>query len=269
MADSLRSVRALTWLIAALAVIATLGGLLVDGLYRDNTFVAAAWRGNDWVTSMLAVPLLVASSSLAMRGSLRAHLVWLGMLDYMLYDYAFYAFGAAFNELFLVYVAIVAAALLALIFGLASLDVDAVARAFTARAPVRWVAGYLLVVAVGLACVYVAQSLAFVVTGELPAIVTRTEHPTSIVFALDLTLLVPFLALGGVWLWRRRPWGYALAVILSVKGPVYTLVLWVGSIWAYRAGIEDALTEVPLWATLTAGGTLASVSLLRSMNRRE
>jgi hypothetical protein len=42
---------------------------------------------------------------------------------------------------------------------------------------------------------------------------------------LDLTLVVPFLALAAVWLWRGDPWGAVLATILCVKGTIHMLAL--------------------------------------------
>src|SRR5689334_20342185 len=84
--------------IAVLAAVASAGGLLIHRLYRDNTWVTAAWHGNDLVTLAAAVPLLIGGLVFARRGSQRAVLVWLGMLAYILYGYAFYLFGAAFNR---------------------------------------------------------------------------------------------------------------------------------------------------------------------------
>ncbi|HHY46565.1 MAG TPA: hypothetical protein GX506_04605 [Firmicutes bacterium] len=51
----------------------------------------AGWFGNDLVTLSVALPLLVGALVLSMKGSHRAQLVWFGILDYMLYNYAFYA----------------------------------------------------------------------------------------------------------------------------------------------------------------------------------
>ena len=96
----LGSAHILTVIIAILAIVASAGGLFIDGLYRDNLLVTSGWYGNDLVTLMVAVPLLVVALIFSMRGSQRAHLVWLGMLDYMLYNYAFYLFGTAFNGFF-------------------------------------------------------------------------------------------------------------------------------------------------------------------------
>ncbi len=68
-------------------------------------------------------------------------------------------------------------------------------------------AGYMVLVAAGLTTVYVAQSIAFVRTGALPAIVAITGHPTSLVFALDLPLVVPALLVGAFWLQQDRAVG--------------------------------------------------------------
>ncbi len=210
----------LSVLIAVLTVMASAGGLFIGDLYRDNLLVTSGWYGNDWVTLVVAVPMLVAALILAMRGSRRAQLVWLGILDYTLYNYAFYLFGAAFNSFFLVYAALFALSIFALIFALVKLDVEGISRRFRTSTPVKWIAGYMIFVAIGLTVVYVAQCIGFIINGQLPPIVTLTGHPTSVVFALDLSPVVPWFVLGAVWLWQRRPWGYVLSAIVNVKGAV-------------------------------------------------
>lgn len=258
----------LSLLIAVLAALSSLGGLFLDGLYRDNDFVKATWLGNDLVTLLLAVPLLASAMFFARRGSLPAYLFMLGMLDYMLYNYAFYLFGTAFNAFFLLYVCLLVFSIFAMVFGLVNLDVKLFSQQFSPRTPVRWIAGYMLFVAIGLSVVYLAQSMSFIFTGNLPSIVIFSGHPTSIVFALDLTLLIPVLVLGAIWLWQRKPWGYILAGITLVKGPAYTLVLSVNSLWAAKAIIPAASAEAPLWVSLTILG-LVSAGLLYGNMRPE
>lgn len=252
----------LSAVICVLAAAASVGGLVVEGLYRDNPFVTSASRAADAVTLAIALPLLALGMAYARRGSMRARLVWLAMLDYMLYDYAFYLFGSAFNAFFLIYTGIVALSILALIFALADVDPREIARRFSPRTPARSVAMYMFVVATGLTVIYLIQSVNFIATGTLPPIVTISGHPTSVVFALDLTLLVPWLLIGGAWLWKRRPWGFVIASIVCMKGAVYTLVLAVGSLMAANAGVSEASAETPLWVILTVAGTVASLLLL-------
>lgn len=263
--SSLNSAYILSALVALLAIVASAGGLFIDGLYRDNPFVTAGWYGNDLVTLVVAVPVLVAVLILSMRGSQRARPVWLGMLGYMLYNYAFYLFGAAFNRFFLLYVALLSFSIFALIFGVAKLDVGAISRRFKTRTPVKWISGWMLVVAVGLGGVEIAQVLGFAATGKLPQVIVNVGHPTSVVFALDLSLVVPFFVLGAIWLWQRQPWGYVLAAILNVKGVVYMLALTATSVSAARAGFPEAAAQVPIWVSLGAGSLTASLLLLMNL----
>lgn len=261
---NLKTTTILSSLIAILSIFASAGGILLKDVYRDNEFVQMTWLGNDWVTLLVAVPLLIASMVFTARGSMRAHLIWLGVLDYMLYNYAFYLFGAAFNLFFLVYSGILGLSIFALIFGLVNLNPASIFERFNPKTPVKWIGGYFLLVAVGLGVIYLAQSIGFIVTGELPPIIGKTHHPTNVVFALDLTLLIPWLVVGSIWMMKKRPWGYVVTSLLSVKGPLYTLVLAVNSVLMLKAGMVES-SELPLWGSLTALGLGASVILYKNL----
>ena len=254
----------LSTIAAGLAALAAAGGLLLPGLYRDNLWVTSAWRGNDLVTLAVAVPLLLGAS-IAARGSRRALLVQLGMLAYLVYGYAFYLFGAAFNRFFLVYVAIFSLSTVALLFAAHGADVEAVAREFRSRTPARLVAGWLLLTGGGLGAAWVAQCLESAIAGTIPRVVEDSGHPTGIVFALDLSWLVPAFLLAGLWLWRRRPWGFVLGAIVSIKGATYTLALAASSVVAARAGVAGAAAEIPLWLSLSGVSLLACALLLGNM----
>lgn len=54
-----------------------------------------------------------------------------------------------------------------------------------------------------------------------------TPHPAAfrLVAALDLTLMVPALGVGGVLLWRRRTWGWVLAPPAGIQGSLYLFIL--------------------------------------------
>ncbi|MEG5122908.1 hypothetical protein QUB63_01450 [Microcoleus sp. ARI1-B5] len=43
--------------------------------------------------------------------------------------------------------------------------------------------------------VYLVQSIGFIFTGQILSIVLKTGHPTSIMFALELSLLIPVMVL--------------------------------------------------------------------------
>lgn len=265
MTPEFRPVIILSAIIAILATVASAGGLLLDGLYQDNAFVTALWGGNDLVTLVLAVPMLIAAMTLARRGSHRALLVWLAMLNYMLYNFAFYVFAAAFNWFFLIYVALFTLSAIALIFGLARIDTREISQRFRPGTPIKLISSYLLLVGIGLSTIYVIQSLGFIIDDTLPEIVVNTGHPTSVIFAVDLSLLVPVFIIGAIWLWRRQPWGYVLASISMVKGTTYTLVLAVVAVWGANAGVAGASDEIPIWSLLTVAGLVGTLFLLGNM----
>lgn len=256
---------ALSMAIALLMALASAFGLFVHGFYRDNAWATAGFRGNDLITLAVVVPLMVAAGLLAWQGSLRARLVWLGTVAYALYNYAFYLFGAVFNQLFLVYAALVALTIWTLVLGVPAIDVDTLAHRFSPRAPVRWVAGSMAAIAVFLGGMWSAQSLRFVITGDLPQPVIDSGIQTSIVFALDLAVLMPAMATGAVLLWRRRPWGYAMGAILMIKGSAYTLALLAMSAFAADAHVAGAWDFAPVWALFFLISLLATVTLLRNL----
>jgi len=264
-----RPARILTLLIAVLATAASLGGLFLPGLYRDNAFTTSTWLGNDLATLLVTVPMLLISLSLAVRGSDRAYLVWLALLDTTLYNFGFYLFGTAFNWFFLVYVALFALSIWALFLGLMNLDVGTLAAKFSHRTPVRSIAAFMGFVGVGLTSVYVAQWAAFVATGMLPPVITMTGQHTNVVFALDLALVIPMLIVGAIWLWRRKPWGFAIAGIITVKGAVYMVGLCASTYTAFRAGTIESLAQLGLWASIGIGCAIAAAVLLGNLNESE
>ena len=92
------------------------------GLYRyGSLFSGANYRGQDAVTLFLGVPLLVLASAFYRRGSLKGGLLLTGILAFFLYADASMALGAAYNPLFLLYVALLSAGFLALALTLSSI----------------------------------------------------------------------------------------------------------------------------------------------------
>lgn len=247
--------------VAALMAAQTVVAISMPQLYRDEAWALEAWRLNDVVTLALAVPLLIGALLLARRGSLRAALVWFGVLQYALYNYAFYLFGAALNAFFLLYVILFVLSTLALILGLVGFDTEQVQRSFGERAPARLVTGYLVFWAVALGVAWIAQWLGFLVTGRAPEI---GEEPFRLIAALDLSLVVAPLAIISVFLWRRHAWGFILAVILLVKGALYSVLLSAASL-PLIDGEWGGDPLLPLWLVLAAGAIASLVGLLWSV----
>jgi hypothetical protein len=266
-APTLRLAYLLTVVTVVLLVVVSAGGAFGSSwLYRDNPLITATFRGQDWVTLLVAVPLLSAGLILEHRGSLRGRLLWLGMLFYAMYSYLFYAVGAAFNVFFLLYVAIFGLAAYASLFAVLRIDFEPLSATMGSRSARGMAIGYMLVIATGLGLLWTGMSLSYLVTGVVPAPIAASGHPTGVVFAIDLVFIVPPMVIGAVGLIRRRAHGWILAAMMSVNGAVYTLSLSAASASVQRAGVGSG-EELPIWAVLTLLGATTSCLLLVRMPR--
>jgi hypothetical protein len=241
-------------------------GLLFSEHYRDPEPIRTTWFGNDWVTLILAVPLLLWGVVRGARGSTRRLLVWLGLIAYAVYNYAFYLFGAALNVFFPFYVLAFVVAVVALILGLSRLDVAAVARSFRPATPVRAIGGLITCIGIGLAAVWIVMWAAHVFADRPTPI---DPEAFKLVAALDLTLMVPSLTAGGILLWRRSPWGYVIASLATIQGALYLLVLSVNAVIAIRRGLASAPGELPVWGTLLIVTTIIALVLLANVQQKQ
>jgi hypothetical protein len=256
----------MTFIIALFTFVAAAGGLFIDGLYKDtNSFILDAWYANDIVVLLVGLPLLIASLILSINRSLRGQLIWLGMLNFTLYNYSYYLFGAAFNNFFLIYVVLFTLSMYSIIFGLVHLDYRKLAQSFNEKTPVKGICIFMILLAVTLGGAWLSQWFNFVVTGNPPQIMVNLDSPTNLVATLDLTLVVPFSFVAAYFLWNRRPIGYVLAIMLNVKGFVYNLVLILGSIVQEHSKVKGAMDLVPLWVILCIGCLLSFVLLIMNL----
>lgn len=252
-----------SWIAWMLTAVATTTGLFANNVYRDNEFVQTAWRSNDWITLLVVIPGLFFV--IMNRTKMYIQLIWAGILGYLIYNYAFYLLGAAFNVNFLVYAGIIGSSIWSLVALLQNLPVIQIQ---TSSNYYRWISGYLFLITAMLIAIEVRPSFNFMFTGSLPDIVVKSNHPTSIVYALDLTLIVPTSIVAGYWLWKRKPWGIILSAIMLVKATFYGLVLCAGTILLMINKIDnDPL--LPVYIFIAIGGFLGLVALIRSINSKK
>lgn len=257
----------LTAALLVLMVVQSVLGLLVDGLYPEQAWAVAAFRGNDLVTLVLVVPLLATAAVLSRRRPSTASVaVWLGLLFYGVYNYAYYAFGGAFSDVFLLHVGALATSAYALLLLGTSIDADVVALGVRGGAWARVVAAFTTVVGVALVGAWGTLSVRYALTGALPEDVMPPEA-VHLVYAIDLAVLAPAFLVAGVLLWLRIPWGAVLAAAVNVSGAAYLAVLWVVGGFQADAGIEGKTWASPVAVGATLACLLAALVLLLPARR--
>lgn len=245
-------------LVVVLAAVASVVGLLRPELYRDPEIIRAAWRPNDAVTAMIAVPLFAWSSMRARQGSIRARLVELGVLHYFAYDFAFYLFGAALNVLFPVYAVLIACSSWAIVLSTRELNLAEVPR-FRARGVAAW----LLIVAIGLSTTWLAQWIVALTRTTEPSRVDLTPEFVRFAAGIDLTLMVSFLLAGALLLFRRNAWGLVIGAAIGVSGALYNLVLAGSALAQMERGGSGEWPMLALWSALGIGCAFAAYRVLR------
>ncbi len=208
-----------------------------QGLYRfDTPLTAVGNKTADAVILALMIPVLVVALLLYRRGSLAGGLVLSGALAYFLYNYSSVALGAAYNSLFLVYLALFSISLFGLIVCLSSFDVPALPSHFCEGLPTRGIGVYLIVSGVILLCIWFFLSiLPAMLAGKAPSEVSL--YSTLVTFAVDMGVVAPGLIVSGWLLLRRAPLGYLLASTLLVFTVLLGTQLAVMGIVQFTAGL--------------------------------
>jgi hypothetical protein len=234
-----------------------------SGLYRYDTLsVKAQEQANDIVTLAVGLPLLAISAWLSRRGSLRGRLLLTGTLGFFLYTYTSIAFLTAYNELFLVYVALMTLSLLAFVLAMMSFDLDTLPRRFSERLPRRLIAATLFFTGAFLLLAWVGGRILPTFGKANPGLDNTT---TMVIQAMDLGLIVPLTFLGGWLLLQRSAWGYLLASVAVMKFLTMGLAVTTMGFNMARVGVPVTIIETVIFPALTLINVIAAAGLLRNI----
>ncbi|NHN42982.1 hypothetical protein G9C85_15280 [Halorubellus sp. JP-L1] len=247
-----------------LAVLATGVGLFVPGFYRDAEVLLPQLYGQDLLTLVVAVPALAGAVYSARRGSLRGYVVWLGITGYLLYTYASYAFLTAFNELYLVYVALFGLTLFTLVGGVARIEPTDLKAALDDH-PVRGYVAFQVLVAGLLALLWLAEVGPASLAGTRPPSIAETTLPVPVIQSLDLGVVVPSFVLSAAFLWKQRAWGYVFTGVLLVKGTTLGLAVLAMIVFMLQNGQPVPLPQIVLFALLSLTGLALVTRFVRAI----
>ena len=187
--------------------------LFGHGIYRyESLWQGAIFRGADAVALVLSVPVLLVTLLLYRRGSVRGALLLLGALAYFVYFYANLAFGAAYNNLYLVYVALFGASLAACLLLLGSPGLQNFLARPSPALPRRGLAVFLVAAGVLTLGIWLSDLVPPLLQGDPPKHLDSAT--TSVTYTLDLAIITPACIVAGLLVVRRATRVYLLAVAL-------------------------------------------------------
>jgi hypothetical protein len=233
--------------------------------YYDTLSTAAQMQGNDLVTLLVGLPLLAASTWLALRGSLRGRLLLTGTLGFFLYTYMSMSMLTAYNALFLVYVALFSLSLIAFVVSLLSFDVQTLPGHFSAHLPRGLIAGLLYLIGGFLLLAWLGRIVTPLLQNQTPALENTT---TLVIQTMDLGLIVPLEFLAGLLLLRRSPYGYLLASVALMKGLTMGLGVSAMAVNMALRGVPDSPAIILMFFFVTLLNLIMAVLLLRNVDAR-
>lgn len=252
---------------ALLGVVAICGVvmLIAPTVLRDPPGYAGNALGTYLVMLFVALPVTALAMRAAWRGSLAGRFVWLGGVGYLLYNAILTSFSLQFNELFLLYVASLSLAVWSLVAVLNTIDVGLLPARFSTRFPVRLVGGYLIATALAFALLWLRDVLPAALFGTRPLSLRGTTLPVNVVQVIDFAFTLPVSFAAGVWLWRRRPWGFLLAGLMLVLLLIESVSIAVDQFIGHHNDPTQPVGTVALFVVLTVIGAVPTFAFLSSI----
>lgn len=255
----------LSVIVACLVLIASSAGLLLKSLYARETMSWTIQTFGQDIANIIAAVVLLIAVYFASKGSVKAFLVWIGVLITLMYPYVIYAFDIHFNSLFLVYVAIVGLSFYTLLGSMMRLQLNSLQPYFAATTKARLVSVFLLLVAVLFSLQWLSEDIPALLTGKMPQSVVENGLLTNPVHVLDLGLYLPAMIITAILLWRRKLLGYLLAIPLLV----FSILTGIGILAMFLVmsskGIPTSIVVELLFAIIVVVSLVLSVLYLREV----
>jgi hypothetical protein len=233
-------------------------GISSSATYGEETLNwAAQATGQDYVNLFLAAPLLLICAYFLLRGSLRAYLVWLGVLIYMVYSYILYAFFVHFGPNFLVYVAILGLSFYSAVGSLMEFDLQNPINTFF-RARVAYARILLGAIGILFYFLWLSDIWRALSTDSLPSGVSEIGTSINPIHVLDMAFILPGALITAYLLGEKKLGGYLFAVPLLT----FFTVMGVAIIAMFRVLADKGFPSAPAQSVLM--GLIALLSVVIS-----
>jgi hypothetical protein len=255
----------LSGLVACLVLIASSTGLFLKSIYARETMSWTVQAYGQDIANIVAAATLFIAVYFVNKESVKAFLVWIGILISLMYPYVIYAFDIHFNSLFLVYVAIVGLSFYTLLGSMIRINLNSLQPFFSANTKARPVSVFLLLIALLFSLLWLSQDIPALLTGKIPQTITESGLLTNPVHVLDLGLYLPAMIITAILLWRGKLLGYIFAIPLLVFNILTGIGIVVAQFAASSQGLSASLGVELFIAVIVVVSLLLSVLFLREV----
>lgn len=193
------------------------------GLYHNESIsMASQVIAQERVTLLVVVPLLFYALVLKNGGKIKGDMLLTGILGYTLYMYATYCFVAVYNNLFLIYVALMSLSFFGFVINMYQLFSQR-NKIYFSKLPNKFIGYSTVVLGLLILFMWLGRLIPPLIQGGIP---TGLEHYTTFpIQALDLGIVVPVAMIGGFAFTKKQILGYLLVPIITIKGITMLLAI--------------------------------------------
>lgn len=247
-----------SFVITVLTAITTLSGLFSSTLYQMDTIsIISQMQGQDLITLIIVIPVMMGSLYLISKDSLRGRLIWMGTIFYFLYTYVSMSFATSYNQLFLVYVALFSLSLFTFLGELISMDIKKVKENFSSNKMRKVTAIFLFIVGLMLAGMWLKMIIDSLIMGAEP--LALEKYTTLVIQALDLGIVVPTAILSAYLLIKNNEWGYVIASIFLIKASLLGTAILSMILFMALNGVDVALGQILFFVIFTLAGIIIAI----------
>ena len=259
-----KTIQIFTYLISILAVISCAISITHNEIYQDGAWANAQWLGQDIVSLLIGVPLLLISQFKTDRQNQKWKMVRSGALLYFSYTYAFYMFAAQLSFLYLFHLPIFGLAVIGFMISTLELFSEKWHLSSPKKLIGKLIITYLLLISVMLLFLWLNDIISHLSISGYQSDTPNGKAPL-IIYSLDIALIIPIMLASAIGYWKKKQFGYLLTAIILTKTSTLGFALMGMSLSMYLQDLKPDLFLIVLWSIIGIIGSLLSFFYLRQL----
>lgn len=249
-----------------LMAVASAGGIFLRKTYAQETASWAAQAvGQDMANLFVVAPAMITALYLASRGSLRAVLVSLGLLIYVVYSYILYSLFVHYGPWFPVYVAVLGLSAYGLFGCVLNTNVDEIARVLGKNDKTNLASVLLLAFGLLFAARWLSVLVESIIAGTTPEAVTEVGAFVNPVHVLDLALLLPGMIATGLAVRKKKRLGLLFAAPFLTFAAVMGIAILCMFFAQQARGVPVSPPAIVIMTAIVLLSLFGNISFLRGV----
>jgi hypothetical protein len=263
-----KTIRWINFLISGLTFTSCIISLTNNDIYQDGDWANAQWLGQDIVTLLIALPLLLLSTIQGFKSkNKKFFLVNIGLLLYFAYTYSFYMFAAKLSVLYLFQMPIFGLSVVGFVLSLIKIFSHKSNFYLPSKGLRITIISYLSLIALMLSFIWLADIFAHLSDPTHTSDTPNGEAPL-IIYSLDLGLIIPLMLLSVFKLYKQSNSGFILIGVILTKTSTLGFALMAMSLSMYLQDLNPDYFLIILWSVIGLIGTILSIFYFKNLESR-